>query len=140
MANNNISEADKAKMFDYLKDYQDNIKTNFGNYNIADKKLHKFLSINDIYLGRLNQKCQGKASKHQYYILYEQNKPKNKETDEVHHLLRHLRNAIAHGRIRKRGSKIFQVSDKTSNGNSLTMTGEIDYKLFFDLIELAKNT
>lgn len=57
MASNVISEPDKAKMFDYLKDYQDNIKPNFGKYNLVDKKLQKFLSVNDIYLGRLNQKC-----------------------------------------------------------------------------------
>ena len=140
MANNNISETDKAKMFDYLKDYQDNIKANFGKYNLADRKLQRFLSINDIYIGRLNQKCKGKAINHQYHILYEQNKPKNKVNDEVHHLLRHLRNAIAHGRIRKKGSKLFQFSDETPDGNSVTMIGEIDYKLFFELIDLAKNT
>jgi len=140
MASNVISEPDKAKMFDYLKDYQDNIKPNFGKYNLVDKKLQKFLSVNDIYIGRLNQKCKGKAINHQYHILYEQNKPKNKVNDEVHHLLRHLRNAIAHGRIRKKGSKLFQFSDETPDGNGLTMIGEIDYKLFFELIDLAKKT
>jgi len=140
MASNIISEPDKAKMFDYLKDYQDNIKPNFGKYNLVDKKLQKFLSVNDIYIGRLNQKCKGKAINHQYHILYEQNKPKNKVNDEVHHLLRHLRNAIAHGRIRKKGSKLFQFSDETPDGNGVTMIGEIDYKLFFELIDLAKKT
>jgi hypothetical protein len=140
MASNIISEPDKAKMFDYLKDYQDNIKPNFGKYNLVDKKLQKFLSVNDIYLGRLNQKCIGKTSKHQYHILFEQNKPRNKENDVVHHLLRHLRNTIAHGRIKKKGSKLFQLSDKTADGNNVTMTGEIDYKLFFELIDFAKNT
>ena len=106
MANNVISETDKAKMFDYLKDYQDNIKQNFGKYNYDNRNFQKFLSVNDIYLGRLNQKCKGKVSKHQYYILFEQNKPRNKENDVIHHLLRHLRNAIAHGRIRKKGKNI----------------------------------
>ena len=91
-------------------------------------------------IGRLNQKCKGKAINHQYHILYEQNKPKNKVNDEVHHLLRHLRNAIAHGRIRKKGSKLFQFSDETPDGNGVTMIGEIDYKLFFELIDLAKKT
>ena len=140
MASNIISEPDKAKMFDYLNYYQDNIKPNFGKYNLVDKKLQKFLSVNDIYIGRLNQKCKGKAINHQYHILYEQNKPKNKVNDEVHHLLRHLRNAIAHGRIRKKGSKLFQFSDETPDGNGVTMIGEIDYKLFFELIDLAKKT
>jgi len=138
MANNVISETDKAKMFDYLKDYQDNIKTNFGKYNLSDKRLQKFLSVNDIYLGRLNQKCKDKASKHQYYILFEQNKPRNKENDVVHHLLRHLRNAIAHGRISKKGKNLYRLSDKKEENT--TMFSELNYKLFFDLIDLAKNT
>ena len=75
MANNTISKSDKAKMFDYLKDYQDNIKQNFGNYDYDNKLFQKFISTNDIYLGRLNNICKSEASKHQYYILFEQDKP-----------------------------------------------------------------
>lgn len=140
MANNKISEADKAKMFDYLKDYQDNIKPNFGKYDLNDKKLQKFLSVNDIYLGRMNKKCEAKANKHQYFILYEQDKPKKRDNDEVHHLLRHIRNSIAHGRIGKKSRNLFLLIDKSPNGEKLTMFGEIDYKLLFDLISLLKNS
>lgn len=140
MANNKISEADKAQMFDYLKDYQDNIKPNFGKYNLKDKNLQKFLSVNDIYLGRMNKKCEAKAIKHQYSILYEQDKPKKQDNDEVHHLLRHIRNSIAHGRICKKGKSMFKLMDKSPNREKLTMFGEIDYKLFFDLISLLKNS
>ena len=139
MSNNIISKSDKAKMFDYLKDYQDNIKQNFGKYDYCNKIFQKFISQNDIYLGRLNKVCKSKASKHQNYILFEQDKPKNKSNDCIHHLLRHLRNAVAHGRIKKVGS-MFIIEDTTKNGNNSTMCGKIDYKLFFDLINLAKNT
>lgn len=139
MANNTISKSDKAKMFDYLKDYQDNIKQNFGNYDYDNKIFQKFISTNDIYLGRLNNICKSEASKHQYYILFEQDKPKNKSNDSLHHLLRHLRNAVAHGKIKKVGST-FLLEDTTKNGKKNTMSGKIDYKLFFDLIDMAKNT
>lgn len=140
MANNIISESDKAQMFDYLKDYQDNIKPNFGKYDLNDKKLQKFLSINDIYLGRMNKKCEVKAKKHQYSILYEQDKPKKRDNDEVHHLLRHIRNSIAHGRIRKKGSNVFYLIDKSPNGEKITMVGKINYKLFFELVSLLKDS
>lgn len=140
MTNNNISESDKARMFDYLKEYQDNIKDNFGKYNFADVKLQKFLSLHDIYIDRFNKKCKNNASKHKYYILFEQKKPKNKQNDVAHHLLRHLRNAIAHGRIKKKGKDVFQLEDKSTDGKNITMSGEIDYKLFFDLIDIAKTT
>ena len=101
MANNIISQKDKAKMFDYLKDYQDYIKLNFGNYDYLNQEFHKFISTNDIYLGSCSKKCKAKASKHQYFILFEQNKPRNNDNDVIHHLLRHIRNAIAHGRIKR---------------------------------------
>lgn len=139
MANNIISKSDKAKMFDYLKDYEDNIKQHYGNFDFDNKKFQEFISTNDIYLGRLNKICKSNASKHQNYILFEQNKPKNKNNDVIHHLLRHLRNTIAHGRINK-AKNIFQLEDRTVDGNNITMYGKIDNKLFFNLIDLAKNT
>lgn len=137
MANNIISPKDKAKMFDYLKDYQDYIKPNFGNYDYLDQEFHKFISTNDIYLGSCSKKCKKKASKHQYFILFEQTKPKNKDNDVIHHLLRHIRNAIAHGRI-KREDNIFQLEDY--NDNHKTMSGKIDRRLLFDLIDVSKKT
>lgn len=63
MANNTISQKDKAKMFDYLRDYQDNIKPNFGNYDCLNQEFYKFISINDIYLGSCSKECRAEASK-----------------------------------------------------------------------------
>lgn len=137
MANNTISQKDKAKMFDYLKDYQDNIKPNFCNYDYLNQEFHKFISTNDIYLGSCSKKCKAKASKHQYFILFEQNKPRNNDNDVIHHLLRHIRNAIAHGRI-KREDNIFQLKDY--NNHHKTMSGKIDRMLLFDLISVSKKT
>ncbi|WP_308395915.1 hypothetical protein [Prevotella sp.] len=135
MANKTISQKDKAKMFDFLKDYQDNIKPNFGNYDYLNQEFQKFISTNDIYLGSFSKKCKAKASKHQYFILFEQNKPRNNDNDVIHHLLRHIRNAIAHGRI-KREDNIFQLKDY--NNHHKTMSGKIDRMLLFDLISVSK--
>ena len=140
MASNSISEADKAKMFDYLKEYQENIKKNFGEYDIMNKKLLKFLSTNDIFIGRMNKKCIEKSKRHQYYMLFEQDKPRNKDNDVAHHLLRHIRNSIAHGRIDKKGNVFFKLEDYSTNGLTKTMIGLLNYKLFFELIDQLQNT
>ena len=76
MANNIISQKDKAKMFDYLKDYQDYIKPNFGNYDYLDQESHKFISTNDIYLGSCSKKCKRKLPN--INILFYLSKPSQK--------------------------------------------------------------
>lgn len=139
MANNVISEQDKAKMFDFLKYFQDDICSHFGEYDICSKEVQKFLSKNGIYLGRMNKSCRQKALKSKFYILFEHNKPKGKDNDIAHHLLRHIRNAIAHGRIEKNGSDKFKLQDFNPKSQSESMFGIIDYKLFFKLIDLLKN-
>ena len=140
MANNTISKSDKAKMFDYLREYQDTIKSHFGKFNYNNKNLQNFLSANDIYLGRLNQTCKNEAVKHNHSILFEQTKPHNQSNDIVHHLLRHLRNSIAHGRVSKKGNTTYLLEDKSADENTVKMMGEIDSKLFFKLIDFLKNT
>lgn len=55
------------------------------------------------FLGKTNKADRAKALKSRYYIVFEQTKPCGKDNDVVHHLLRHIRNAIAHGHIIKRG-------------------------------------
>lgn len=139
MANNIISKSDKARMFDYLREYQYTIKMHFGKFNYNNKNLQNFLSANDIYLGRLNQTCKKEAVKHNHSILFEQTKPHNKANDIVHHLLRHLRNSIAHGRISKKGNSTFLLEDKSTDGRTVKMTGKIDSTLFFKLIDFLKN-
>lgn len=140
MANNIISKSDKAKMFDYLGEYENVIKKKRGQFDYNNKNLQNFLFANDIYLGRLNQTCKKEAAKHNYSILFEQTKPQNKTNDIVHHLLRHLRNSIAHGRITKKGNTTYLLKDMSTDGRTVKMTGEIDSKLFFKLIDFLKNT
>ena len=140
MASNIISKADKAKMFDYLGEYENVIKKKRGQFDFNDKNLQNFLSVNDIYLGSLNQKCTKNALMHKYSILFEQNKPRGNTNDIVHHLLRHLRNSIAHGRITKKGNTTYLLEDMSTDGRTVKMKGEIDSKLFFKLIDFLKNT
>lgn len=134
-----ISNEDKIKCIDYLFEFENMIKPYFGLYNINDEHLRLFLNENKIFLGKTNKKDRIKALKSKYYIVFEQNKPYNKDNDVVHHLLRHVRNAIAHGRIFKKGKAKFYIEDFGKTGNK-TMEGNIDKKVFFLLLEQLKQS
>lgn len=96
-----LSKEDKLNCYEYLLEYEKVIKNEFGSYDINNKKLQRFLVDNKIFLGGVNKNSKVKAMKSNYYILYDQRKPKNKANDVVHHLLRHIRNAVAHGLVEK---------------------------------------
>lgn len=59
--------------------------------------------------------------------------------DVVHHLLRHIRNAIAHGHIIKKGNNKFYIEDMKETG-IMTMEGNIAKNEFFLLLEQLKQT
>lgn len=135
----NISNNDKIKCFDFLSEFEVSIKTNFGSYNIDDKHLRLFLKNNGIFLGRYNKYDKSQALKSTYYIIFEQNKPRDKKNDIAHHLLRHIRNAIAHCNIWKKGKSKFYMMDKSKSGNK-TMEGNIDKDVFFSLLKQLEQT
>lgn len=138
MANNVISERDKVKICNYIWEYEKSLSQTFGFHDVNNKKLKRFLSSCDIFLGRIRKKDINKAYKHSFYILYEQNKPYNRPNDEVHHLLRHIRNCFAHGHIVKQGIDKFHISDYKEQKK--TMEGIINYKDLFTLIECLKKS
>ena len=134
-----ISKEDKIRLFDFLGEYERSISSSFGCYNSEDSSLQRFLTECDIFIGSYNKKSRGKAIKHKRYILFEQNTPKGKDNDVVHHLLRHIRNSIAHNHIQKVEKNKFHLEDM-SDSNNVTMEGKIDSKVFFALLEKLKNT
>ena len=132
-----IAKEDKVKCFDFLSEFENTIKQNFGLYNINDKHLCRFLDDNKIFLGKINKKDNAKALKSKYYIVFEKTKQRKKDNDVAHHLLRHIRNAIAHGHIIKGGKNKFCIKDIKESGN-LTMKGNIGKREFFLLLDQLK--
>ncbi|MCH5213683.1 MAG: hypothetical protein J1E97_00715 [Muribaculaceae bacterium] len=141
-------EEDIPQLFDYLMIYPDEIEKYKGWFNIKDNVVDKFLNHNDIFYGSYKKDNILKAKKHQWYLLFEQNKNSKKSgSDVAHHLLRHIRNAIAHANIekiikkeKKVNHQILSLKDYSINGNSQTMDGRIESKLFYQLIDLILQT
>lgn len=135
----NISNEDKIRCFDFLSEFEESIKSNFGSYNIDDKHLRLFLKNNGIFLGKYNKRERSKALKSDYYIVFKQDKPHGKKNDIVHHLLRHIRNSIAHCHIVKKGRSKFYIADESTSGDK-TMEGYIDKEVFFSLLTQLQQT
>lgn len=109
-----------------------NIKNKYGNYNLNDTKLIAFCATNHIAL-------KNKRSKLPYLFWFSTHQDKRtKINDKAHHLMRHIRNAFAHGLIKKEG-KNFTFQDYSTIGTQ-TMGGHIRCDLFWAMLDLLKHT
>ena len=122
--------------------FEREISSQFGVFDINSPKLQKFLDEKSILICRLNKKDTKKKSQFKYFVLYDDDKPKGskeKGNDSVHNLLRHIRNAIAHGLVVAENRQKLSIKDKTKNGR-LTLEGKIPNRLFYELLEALLST
>lgn len=127
-----IPKQEKVQLFDYLKHYENDIKANYGHYDLNDTQLQTFIDTNDIAF--CSHKSKGaKAKQHAAYFRYGYN-----TTDKAHDLMRHIRNAIAHGNIvKKKGC--FWLNDYNQNGTQ-TLEAKIPADIFWDFLTELENT
>ena len=129
---NNLSKEEINSFYDFVCDYELNIKNKYGNYNLNDTKLIAFCATNHIAL-------KNKRSKLPYLFWFTTHQDKRtKINDKAHHLMRHIRNAFAHGLIKKEG-KNFTFQDYSTIGTQ-TMGGHIRCDLFWAMLDLLKHT
>jgi len=147
MAVNGLSkDMDIPRLYEYLYDYETCIFQGAGKYNFNDHKLQKFLDRHDIFTSTMSKRKQIQGVKHTWYIFFDQYK-KNvvSHEDVAHHLLRHIRNCIAHALIKKEqkkidGRNIMFFRFKDFNGQKNTMIGYVEVGLFYQLLEHLKAT
>lgn len=137
---NKLSKDDIIELYKYVCRYETCIKPNKEQFDINNKELEKLIRMHDIYLDTCAKKNHTKALKHRYHILYEQySKSKASGKDKAHHLMRHIRNCIAHGYIQKdKADENFILYD--NNGTRDTMSGKIGVKSFYELIKKLENS
>ena len=127
-----ISKQEKVQLFDYLKHYENDIKANYGHYDLNDAQLQTFIDTNDIAF--CSHKSKGaKAKQHAAYFRYGYN-----TTDKAHDLMRHIRNAIAHGNIEKQQG-CFLLKDYNNYG-TMTLDAKIKTNVFWNFLNELENT
>lgn len=141
-----LTPIDIVRLFQYVCEYEDNVKETPGEFDINYKGIDKIKSKYDIYFDTCAKRNLSKARKHSYFLLFEQTRnSKASKDDKAHHLMRHIRNSIAHGHITKRTVKknkvnveIFEITDK--NHYRDTMWGQISVSALFQLLSALINS
>lgn len=137
---NKLSQQDKIWAFDYLARYENEIKQHVGHFHIEDNAVVQFMNENDIYLNSYCQKAQRQAGGHRNFCIYEQRRnSKVSGSDKAHHFLRHIRNCIAHGLIRKDRGQMFALHDVDMNSNE-SMKGRIQVPILKQFIDILIQT
>lgn len=87
-----LESIDIVRLFQYVREYENNIKSNPGNFDINYKDVDKIKTKYDIYYDTCAKRNISKAKKHKFYLLFEQTKnSKASKDDKAHHLLRNIR-------------------------------------------------
>ncbi len=127
-----LNKEDKVKLFNYLTHFEKNIKNNRGHYDLSNNQLQTFINENDISF--CSHKAKGIDTKeHNAYFQYEY-----QAANKAHDLMRHIRNAIAHGNITKKDG-YFWLTDYTTKGTK-TLDAKIKTDVFWNFLTELENT
>ncbi len=124
-----LNNKEIVKFYNFLMDYESIIKKNPNDYDVENDSVTDVINSHNIYLGSFKKVDKENAAKSSNYILFSQGSCKN-ASKKAYHLMRHIRNAFAHGRIKKT-SKGIKMEDKDK---TLTMIGLITRDALFELL------
>lgn len=144
MNKNKLSKDNVALFYKYLCDYEYEYKNAYGKFNIEDDAFVKYCKDNGIQpKGNKNMRnVKGDIHGGYFWFTSHQIKTQNNENDKAHHLLRHIRNAFAHGLVTN-DKKYFHFKDyHMSRKKTLepTMGGYIKKDLFWSFLDVLIKT
>ena len=134
---NNLSVNDIEKFYNYLCDFEINHKSSYGHFNFYDSQFQEFCKTNNI----ISKGKRGKVNKNKNNgsLWFKSKQDKNKVNDVGHHLLKHIRNSIAHGLVKKKG-QFYYFEDYSLNKTFQTMGGRMRYDLFWPFLDNLLST
>ena len=132
---NNLSKEDIVGLYNYLARFETEIKLQYGHFDFNDKVFRQFCAQNNII-----PKVSKDRERNTTYCFWFNTKAdkKTKVNDTAHHLLRHIRNSIAHSLVEKKG-KIYYFKDYNLAGNQ-SMGGHLRTDLFWPFLEKLIST
>jgi hypothetical protein len=131
---------DMPTLYAYLVNYEKDIKSKSGSFDINSASFASFCKSNNIkWKNSLEKRELDKKDKSENYFFFNTTQKKISKNDTAHHLLRHIRNSIAHALVSKKDNYYILI-DKNSNLN-ISMTAKIRIDLFDSFItELIKTS
>ena len=130
---------DIPRLYTFLVRYEKDISTKAGCFNINASSFISFCKQNEI-------KCKNSIAKRELkkknetrnYFYFSTKQTKVSKSDHAHHLLRHVRNGIAHALVSKK--KGFYIIEDKSSSLNLSMTAKIRIDLFDGFMTELINT
>lgn len=139
---NNLSKDTKVIFYDYICRYEEELSKGFGCFDWSNENLRHFIEEHRLVVGPDGKSNRKKIQMGREFILFDNKKPDKKElkgmsNDTAHNLLRHIRNAMAHGLICKnsKNDKFLLLKDYNSAKN-VSMEGKITLDNLVKLINL----
>jgi hypothetical protein len=134
---NKLSKKDIEILYSYIYVYHKYISNYYGTFNYNAQEVKKFCLNNDIK----KKEYKNTKTKYNYFWFSTYQDNKTKVNDIACHLLRHVRNSIAHVRfIKKRNKQAYYILDDYDNNGIHTMHGVIRVDLFWDFINIILHT
>lgn len=129
---------DMPTLYTYLVNYEKYIISKSGSFDINSPSFTAFCKVNNIkWKNSVDKRELDKKDKSENYFFFSTAQKKVSKNDTAHHLLRHIRNSIAHALVSKK-SNYYILIDKNSSLN-LSMTAKIRIDLFDSfIVELLK--
>lgn len=132
-----LSNQDKAYFFDFLGYFESvkkDVKNKTKNFHFKDSNVQNFLTQNRIYVGTFSTHSNNKYKESGYRRFLKM------ETVSGYEIMRHIRNAIAHGNIQYASNNVLKISDYAPLKLNLTMKACIRRDLLISLIDEIKKT
>lgn len=130
---NKLSERDIKRSYTFIYVFEKILNSKYGTFDFDNLAVTKFCQTNHI-----DKKVRRNTKPTENYFWFDTKKVNgNQNKDFAHNLLRHIRNAMAHGNFKKeRSRKSYYILEDYNTKGVQTMYGKIKAELFWQYISL----
>ena len=131
---NKLSEEDIKKAYRFIYIFEKEVYNKYGTFNFESQEIKHFCREYG-----MNKKVKRNTKLSNNYFWFDTRKVKGAQnSDYAHNLLRHIRNAMAHGNFKKeRNKKAFYILEDYDKNNNQTMYGQMSADIFWKYLNIV---
>lgn len=134
---NKLSENDIKKAYRFIYVFEKEIHEKYGTFDFENEEIKRFCLEY-----RIKKKEKRNTKSTDNFFWFDTIKIKGAQNNDfAHNLLRHIRNAMAHGNFKKgRSKKAFYTLEDYNKNKEKTMYGKINADLFWKYLNMILHT
>lgn len=131
---NKLSEEDIKRAYRFIYIFEKEVSNKFGTFDFENEAIKQFCREH-----RISKKANRDTKLTDNYFWFDTMKPKDvRNNDFAHNFLRHIRNAMSHGNLKKEKSrKAFYIMEDFNKNNKKTMYGRINANIFWEYLNIV---